>query len=158
AVVCLDVESGTIPVIAGQIDFQPAVDRLAAHVAVDVAERDAAVDRMEVRRAAEVVNRDATVLRRAGQDRVARHGQIAADRPVVGLVARAGTIGPDRAAGSLDANAGGEATGVGVAGGVRVDGTADQDIAAIPAANRDSAVRAAVDGDRVAAPDRVLAN
>ena len=74
---------GAVPVIAGDVDGDAAVGRLAAQIAADVGERQPAVLCVELGRAAEVVDRNAAVVGVQRQHGVARHVDLEADAPAL---------------------------------------------------------------------------
>ena len=81
AVVGLNVEALADPAVAGQVDLHAAVGRAAAHVAVDVGQRDAAVGGFHVDFAMDALHGDAAVLRPQRQAVLRRRHHLEAHAP-----------------------------------------------------------------------------
>src|SRR6185436_7508192 len=151
-----DVKSLAVPVVAGEVDGQAAVGRLALDLAADVPERDAAVARAKLSDALKIVDGDAAVIRAQCELRAMGDVELELNRPVLPSI----SLGSGRSdvRGSFDMDAGHDAAGVGVGVGGPANDAADQHVAAVPADDLDAAVGAGIHVERRDAADGLFAN
>src|SRR5439155_18941894 len=134
----LDVEAHAVPLVAFQIDPEPAVGGGAPDIAGYIAERHAAILRAKFGGASEIVDGNSAVVRLQGEHGRARHLDFEADRPVV--VARVGAIRAHSPTCCVDAHARDHAARLSLGVGVAHDLGAHEHVAAIRSAHADPAV------------------
>src|SRR6185436_8285800 len=161
----LQIESRTIPLLAGELDVQPAVHGFTSDLAADIVERDAAVYGAGVHAAAHVFNDDAAVGRVDAQVGLAWDLQLVGNGPMTVIVPAISTTSLALGAVSANAPAGGgdfdflgQLLRVVTAVVVDRDARAHMGFRSIPASDGHAAVASGIEGDGVRIRDRLFAH